>query len=90
MIGIILFLWILSAMLCWIIYLVASEFDAKWCDIIDEHDIVGIALMTAPVISTLFLAFLIFFMLWKILKVVIFNRKFWRELVGIFVKIWRS
>ena len=86
----ILILWLISTFVCWAIFALCNEFDAKWCHILCQYEPYDIAIMTLPIINVLFLLFVFCSSIWKLIKLSFFNKKFYTSVKDIIEKIWES
>ena len=87
-----LILWIISTVICWVSYAFANEWGADWVVVLERYDKDGldVVLLTLPIINTLFLAFLVISTIWKLLRMSIFNKVFYKNIPKIIREIWKS
>lgn len=87
-----LILWIISTVICWVSYAFANEWGADWVVVLERYDKDGldVVLLTLPIINTLFLVFLVISTIWKLLRMSIFNKVFYKNIPKIIREIWKS
>lgn len=87
-----LILWIISTVICWVSYTFANEWGADWVIVLEDYggDGLYVVLLTVPIINTLFLIFLVISTIWKLLRMSIFNRNFYKSIPKIIREIWKS
>lgn len=85
-----LIIWVVSLILCWVLYWLGDEAGANWVETLQDYEPLDVVICTVPVINTLFFIFLVAATLWKLLRLSVFNKEFYNQTWEIIKEIWKN